>query len=147
MSIFHHRAVTVLHVGIIMIMITTTNNNNNNNNNNDNDIIVITKTIMMIIMIIVIMMMMMMMMMIMMIIIIIYTLCTYWIIEPIHITWSGLRPLITWLWSAKPTPLTIPIRHSFYVHIRMTVMQKMQNSGSPNGPPKVDGWVVRLISG
>ena len=27
------------------------------------------------------------------------------------------------------------------------VLQKMQNPGSPNGPPTVDGWVVRLSSG
>ena len=27
------------------------------------------------------------------------------------------------------------------------VPQKMQNPGSPNEPPMVDGWVVRLSSG
>ena len=29
----------------------------------------------------------------------------------------------------------------------VAVLQKMQNPGSPNGPPMVDGWVVRLSSG
>ena len=33
-----------------------------------------------------------------------------------------------------------------WVHV-MTVLQKMQNPGSPNGPPIVDGWVARFSSG
>ena len=28
----------------------------------------------------------------------------------------------------------------------LSVLQKMQNPGSPNGPPMVDGWVVHLSS-
>ena len=32
-------------------------------------------------------------------------------------------------------------------NVGITVLQKMQNPGSPNGPPMVDGWVVRLSSG
>ena len=30
---------------------------------------------------------------------------------------------------------------------KVTVLRKKQNSGSPNGPPMIDGWVVRLSSG
>ena len=30
--------------------------------------------------------------------------------------------------------------------LQYPVMQKMQNPGSTNGPPMVDGWVVRFSS-
>ena len=37
-----------------------------------------------------------------------------------------------------------PVEHIMRI---ITVLQKMQNPGSPSGPPMVDGWVVRLSSG
>ena len=37
--------------------------------------------------------------------------------------------------------------HQPQISVRNSVLWKMQNPGSPNGPPMVDGWVVRLSSG
>ena len=40
------------------------------------------------------------------------------------------------------------IKHVIWSIIPLkAVLQKMQNPGSPNGPPMVDGWVIRFSSG
>ena len=66
------------------------------------------------------------------------------LIEPLRTNFSEISIGIQ-TFSFKKMHLKVYLTDS--VIKLMTVLQKVQNPGSPNGPPMVDGWVVHLSSG
>ena len=72
------------------------------------------------------------------------TSCKIWVIPSLHSQGSKFYNYLFSKWfSWKMFGLSISVARHFVI----PVLQKMQNPGSPNGPPMVVGWVVRLSSG